>query len=110
MDPPETDGTAAPDAEAGQADYALYCASCHGARGEGDGPIAQTLDPKPSKHSDGKVMNALTDDYLVKVIGEGGQAVGKSSMMAPWGGTLSDEQIRNVVAFIRSLAVPPYQP
>jgi len=36
--------------------------------------------------------------------------VGKSSMMAPLGGSLSDQQIRNVIAFIRSLADPPYQP
>jgi cytochrome c553 len=31
-------------------------------------------------------------------------------MMAPVGGSLSDQQIRNVIAFIRSLADPPYQP
>ncbi len=31
----------------GQADYARYCASCHGAKGEGDGPAAKSLKPKP---------------------------------------------------------------
>ena len=55
-------------------------------------------------------MNPLTDDYLFKVIKFGGAAVGKSPMMAPVGGLLSDQQIRNVIAFIRSLAKPPYQP
>jgi mono/diheme cytochrome c family protein len=55
-------------------------------------------------------MNALTDDYLVKVIKLGGMAVGKSPNMAPWGGALSDEQILDVVAYIRSLADPPYTP
>ena len=44
------------------------------------------------------------------MISEGGAAVGKSPLMAPWGGTLNDEQIEDVVAFIRSLADPPYQP
>jgi mono/diheme cytochrome c family protein len=29
-------------------------------------------------------------------------------MMAPWGGALSDEQIRDVVAFVRTLANPAY--
>jgi len=48
-------------------------------------------------------MGTLTDDYLFKVIKEGGIAVGKSPMMAAWGVSLSDEDIREVVAFIRTL-------
>jgi mono/diheme cytochrome c family protein len=54
-------------------------------------------------------MNALSDAHLFKVISEGGAAVGKSNMMAPWGPTLSDEEIRSVIAFIRTLADPPYE-
>jgi mono/diheme cytochrome c family protein len=53
-------------------------------------------------------MNALSNEHLFKVIKEGGQAVGKSPLMAPWGGTLTDAQIWDVVAFVRSLAKPPY--
>jgi mono/diheme cytochrome c family protein len=34
----------------------------------------------------------------------GGAAVGKSPTMPPWGGALSDGDINNVVAFIRSLS------
>jgi len=37
-----------------------------------------------------------------------GASVGKSAMMAGWGGTLSDQQILGLVAFMRSLAEPPY--
>jgi mono/diheme cytochrome c family protein len=107
---PAPEPTAAADPEAGKADYQMFCASCHGASGAGDGPVAATLDPKPVAHNDGNVMNALTDAYLFQVIQEGGAAVGKSQMMAPWGGVLSDAQIRNVIAFIRSLADPAYQP
>ena len=92
----------------GNESYQLYCASCHGAGGAGDGPVAAGLDPKPAKHNDGGYMNALTDEYLTQVIRDGGAAVGKSPLMAPWGGTLSDEQVADVVAFIRSLADPPY--
>ncbi len=102
--------TAPPDVAAGKSDYQLYCASCHGATGGGDGPVGQTLDPKPAKHSDGNYMNPLTDDYLFKVIKFGGASVGKSQMMAPLGGALSDQQIRNVIAYIRTLADPPYHP
>jgi high-affinity iron transporter len=31
----------------GQAQFAKYCASCHGPKGEGDGPAAKALKPKP---------------------------------------------------------------
>ena len=54
-------------------------------------------------------MNALSDETLFRVISEGGSAVGKSPLMAPWGGTLSDDDIRDVIAFIRTLADPPYR-
>jgi cytochrome c oxidase cbb3-type subunit 3 len=70
--------------------------------------VAAGLDPKPAKHSDGRYMNALSDAHLFRVIQEGGPAVGKSPLMAPWGGTLGDQQIHDLVAFVRSLADPPY--
>jgi mono/diheme cytochrome c family protein len=96
------------DAARGAALYQTYCASCHGPRGDGDGPVGASLNPQPAKHSDGSYMNALSNEHLFRVIEEGGAAVGKSPLMAPWGGTLSDEQIRDVVAYVRSLAKPPY--
>ncbi|MEN8180938.1 MAG: cytochrome c [Myxococcota bacterium] len=95
------------DVQAGAALYGQYCSSCHGARGDGDGPVAAGLDPSPARHSDGEVMNALSDDYLFRVIEGGGPAVGKSPLMTAWGGTLRDGEIRDVVAFIRTLADPP---
>lgn len=98
------------DPQAGAAHYATFCASCHGDDGCGEGPLAETLDPRPAKHCDGNVMNPLEDAYLIQVISEGGPAVGKSPMMAPWGGSLDEQQILDVVAFIRSLADPPYTP
>lgn len=94
----------------GATQYAMLCASCHGARGDADTPVAQTLDPKPARHSNGEYMNALSDEHLFRVIQQGGPAVGKSPLMAAWGGALSDAQIRDVIAFIRTLADPPYVP
>jgi len=99
---------APPDAAKGATLYAANCASCHGPRGDGDGPVAAALVPKPAKHHDGAYMNALSNEHLFKVIKEGGPSVGKSPLMAPWGGMLSDLQIWDVVAFVRSLAEPPY--
>lgn len=96
------------DATAGAKHYASLCASCHGARGAGDGPVSAGLNPKPAAHTDGAYMNALSNEHLFLVIKNGGTAVGKSALMAPWGSMLSDDQIRDVVAFVRSLAEPPY--
>ncbi len=96
------------DAKKGKTPYQTFCAVCHGPTGKGDGPSAVALNPKPANHADGKLMNKLTNEYLTKVIKNGGASVGKSPLMPPWGGSLNDGQIRDVLAFIRSLAVPPY--
>jgi mono/diheme cytochrome c family protein len=103
----ESDSTQA-QASPGATLYAQNCSSCHGPRGAGDGPVGATLDPKPARHDDGNYMNALSNEHLFKVIKEGGGAVGKSPTMAAWGATMSDDQIREVVVFVRSLSDPPY--
>ncbi len=92
------------DAGRGKPTYATYCSPCHGARGNGRGPMAALLDPKPTRHSDTAYMNSLSDDYVYRLIRDGGSAVGKSPMMAAWKGNLSDQQIWDLVAYIRSLA------
>jgi len=92
----------------GESVYTANCSSCHGARGQGDGPLSAGLQPQPAKHADGVYMNALSNDHIYKVIAEGGAAVGKSSMMAPWGTSLSDDEINSLIVFIRTLADPPY--
>ncbi len=104
----ESEGAGATGLELGEASYSQYCASCHGARGHGDGPLADSLVPQPAKHSDGNYMNALSNEHLFTVIQKGRLAIGKSSMMAPRGMTLSDERIRDVIEFLRSIANPPY--
>ncbi|HEY5658546.1 MAG TPA: cytochrome c [Myxococcota bacterium] len=96
--------------ERGAQHYVALCASCHGARGDAETPIAVSLIPRPVRHNDGNYMNGLSDEHLFRVIKEGGAAVGKSPLMAAWGGALTDAQIRDVVAFIRTLADPPYSP
>lgn len=87
-----------------ESDYATYCSPCHGAQGNGHGPMAALLDPKPARHGDTAYMNTLSDDYMYRMISDGGPAFGKSPMMAPWKGILSSQQIRDLVAYIRSLA------
>jgi len=54
------------------------------------------------------LMNALSNEHQTKVITEGGASVGKTSMMAAWGGPMTDEEIRDMVEFVRALSVPAY--
>ena len=89
--------------------YASYCATCHGDKGKGDGMAAKSLPAKPADHTNGATMNPLTDKFLVEIISKGGSAVGKSSFMPSWGSALDEKQIRELVAFIRTLAVPAYK-
>lgn len=98
------------DPKAGKQRYDLFCSSCHGATGKGDGPAAAALTPKPRNHADGRYMNALTEKYLFDIIRGGGASVGKSPLMPAWGSQLKDQDIWNVVAYIRTLAAPPYKP
>jgi mono/diheme cytochrome c family protein len=111
LPPAQTTASAAPgDAVArGAAHYKMFCATCHGEDGCTPGPGAAGLPTQPAKHCDGNYMNPLSDEHLFKVIKEGGASAGKSPLMAPWGGTLTDDQIRDVIAFVRTLAKPPYK-
>jgi len=54
-------------------------------------------------------MNQLSDKFLFGIISKGGSAAGKSPYMPAWGGQLKEKQVRDVISFIRSLAVPPYK-
>jgi mono/diheme cytochrome c family protein len=91
------------DVAKGKAAFQQYCASCHGAAGKGDGPMGASMKPKPKDFSDKTYNGSLKEDYLSKVIKEGGQAVGKSPMMPKMGGVLKDGDVADVIAYIRSL-------
>jgi mono/diheme cytochrome c family protein len=97
----------AADVEVGKKLYQERCSPCHGPDGKAETPTAKALNPKPRDHSDGNYMNALSDEHLFKVIKEGGVAVGKSPIMPPQV-DLKEAQIQDIIAFVRTLAVPPY--
>jgi mono/diheme cytochrome c family protein len=99
--PAETSGTMAAgpgDAAEGQKIYQLRCTPCHGAQGKGDGPLGKSLNPPPRDHTNGSYMNAQTDEQLLTVIRNGKGA------MPPWGNTLSEADLMNVLAYVRSLS------
>jgi mono/diheme cytochrome c family protein len=79
------------------------CSVCHGVGGKGDGPSAQGLEPKPADFTNCKVMAKDSDEVLLKIIKGGGQSVGRSTVMPAWGDSLSEQQIGELVKFIRGL-------
>lgn len=91
------------DPDRGRVDYATYCAPCHGSRGGGDGPLAAMLTPRPARHDDARYMDRLTDAYVMRLLKEGGPALGKSPLMGKWGRRLTDDQLRDVVTYMRTL-------
>jgi mono/diheme cytochrome c family protein len=93
----------AADVDEGKKLYGQFCVSCHGQSGKGDGPAATALNPKPRDHTDKELMSKLSDEDMLKVIKNGGVSVGKSPLMPPWGASLKDDQIKDVIAYIRTL-------
>jgi mono/diheme cytochrome c family protein len=93
-----TETPAAPAAMDGAGIFKTRCAICHGPTGHGDGPTAKALNPKPRNLSDAAYMSTRPDDSLLAVITNGKGAMPK------WGGVLKDEEIKLVLAHVRSLA------
>jgi len=98
------------DVQEGKQLYARQCAVCHGPEGRGDGPSAAGFATKPANLADGRIMNPLPDEFLVNVILNGGPAEGLAPTMPPFRGHLGEPQARQVVAYLRTLAQPPYTP
>ncbi len=94
-------GVQEPDAqvlEQGKTLYTDQCESCHGAEGKGDGPAARFLDPPARDLSGGDFQRAAdaTVEAVAAVIKAGVDETG----MTPFEGTLSDEEINAVAAYV----------
>lgn len=85
--------------------FEYYCSPCHGMKGKGDGTFFTIdLKPKPRNFTDLEYMKKRTDDQLIKSIAEGSKSVDKSNLCPPWGKTLTDKRIKELVAYIRGLS------
>ena len=84
-------------ATAGAEVFKTNCESCHGPQGHGDGPAGVALDPQPKNLA--VFVPTVGDDYLYWRVNAGKEG---TSMVA-WKGVLTDEQIWQVVAFLRTL-------
>lgn len=91
---------------AGKAYFEKTCMPCHGMTGKGDGAAAAALNPKPRDLSDMAWQDSVDDAYVLKVIVEGGAAVGKSPLMAGFGPAIDNDPsvtAADVAAHVRSL-------
>lgn len=99
------------DAAAGKAVYdgKGACATCHGATGAGDGAAAAALDPKPASFASGAFRldtdgdgQMGSDADLANAIKNGAAQYGGNAAM-PGRADLSDTEISDLVAYVRSL-------
>ena len=84
---------------AGKQTYQRRCASCHGSNGEG-GLGNDLVGPAPNL-VDAMWDHGSTDGEIFTNIKNG---IGPDFMMVPWKDELKDEEIWNVVNYVRSLA------
>jgi cytochrome c553 len=82
--------------ERGRELFAINCAVCHGAEGNGDGPVKFLLRMPPVNLTSRPIIH-MKDGYMYGVIRNGAQ------VMPPYGDALSPTERWEVVLFIRDL-------
>jgi mono/diheme cytochrome c family protein len=99
------------DAASGKDLYASHCWVCHGSGGTGDGLASVALNPKPRDFRDGtfyidaNANNETGEDVdLARVILEGPGAFGGSDAMQGWKEMLTPDDVRDLIAYIRTLS------
>jgi mono/diheme cytochrome c family protein len=95
-------GVHADDAQAGKPLYVQHCVVCHGISGKGNGPSGRKLDPKPTDFT----KAIPNDEEWFKATKLGSKAVGKSKGMESFAAKLSDQQIKDVLAYAKTFKAP----
>lgn len=90
-------GSSADDLSRGMLLYQSNCLSCHGEKGDGNGPAAAGLGTNPTDFTSSQ-MSTLTDAMLEKAVVEGISTV----PMHSWGSTLSREDVAAVIKYTRT--------
>src|SRR5438477_4940441 len=78
-----------------------HCASCHGKDGKGETKAGRKADVK--NLTDATYQASFTDEQILKQIKEGMKDKNGKEKMKAFGGTLSDDEIKALVAFVRGL-------
>jgi mono/diheme cytochrome c family protein len=79
--------------EEGQALYAQNCALCHG--GDGEGGLGPALNSQ-------ELLGSTADNTLFSLVSSGVPGTGMPAWSQAHGGPLTDEQIRQVVTYVRA--------
>jgi mono/diheme cytochrome c family protein len=87
----------------GQVLHVEHCAACHGLTGQAD-VVVMHMDETPPDQSDPEYMKNLPDPYLYLAICKGGEGIGKSYVMSPWGDFFSDQEIRDLIGWMRTFS------
>jgi high-affinity iron transporter len=87
-------------ASRGAAVFAQYCALCHGATAHGDGRAARLHTPPPVDLT----RSHVNDVYRELIIRRGSEGVGRSNGMPSWEGELSNQQIKDVIAYLGTIS------
>lgn len=98
------------DAAKGKETFTTLCVSCHGEKGDGNGPAGAAINPHPTNFTDPANAERLTPEWVYKMVKNGGAANGKSPMMVAWSGTLDDQKIRDVAAYVLTFKPAPAAP
>src|SRR3989442_15589946 len=89
----------------GEGLHAAQCASCHGATGGGDGPLAKFLSVRPPALSDLAVLGRFTDQELTRLILQGRPGTPMPGFVR----TLDPGQVASLVAFLRVISTAERQ-
>ena len=82
--------------------YDQMCAGCHGYRGDGGEGHRGGFSPHVGTLANKAYLEQVPDDYLFLIIKKGGAYMGKIATMPAWEKRLSDDEIRSIVAYIRT--------
>lgn len=102
----QADSTALAVAQRGREAYLGSCALCHGAYGEGNGPMASQVETQgkpPAVLNDPILLDKLGRDELIKIITKGGARSHLSNLMPSWGEQLSPEVIAEIADYVMVL-------
>lgn len=91
------------DPERGRQLHLKNCAECHGQDGKAE-VIVLHMDQPPKDQSNPVYMKTLPDIYLYLAICKGGQDVGKNFIMPAFGNILTDQEIRDLIAWVRTFS------
>lgn len=94
------------DAEAGKQIYDRWCAECHGAQGEGDGPAASRMLPRPRDFTEARYQVRITSSGSLPTDGDLMRALqhGLPGTTMPGWPNLSRSEQRDVVAYLKDLS------